>query len=255
MKLERDNFREEPQRRKREDSHEKGVILGAIFIVVGAALLLRNFNLLPEYIVQNFYNWKVLIMFIGALLVFDEKRRTGGVIMLFVGAFFFISQFFHFNFPFRQMMWPVIFVALGIYFILRKKNDSFFSDSSGLIDDDYLDETAIFGGGKKVVTSQNFRGGKITAIFGGYQVDLSEADLSMDKNVLMVDAVFGGLEIIVPEDWTVVVRMTPVLGGVGDKRTATSMHNQDATKVLVLKGTAIFGGVEIKNYPNRRYHA
>jgi hypothetical protein len=48
----------------------------------------------------------------------------------------------------------------------------------------------------------------------------------------------------VPEDWTVVSHLVPIMGGVEDKtrppQTATSHR-------LTLRGMALMGGVEIKN--------
>jgi hypothetical protein len=57
--------------------------------------------------------------------------------------------------------------------------------------------------------------------------------------------VFGGVEVKVPQDWLVINRITPIFGGVEDK--TSHPVGGLASKKLVLRGCAVFGGVEIKN--------
>jgi hypothetical protein len=96
------------------------------------------------------------------------------------------------------------------------------------------------------VVSKNLKGGKVTAIFGGADINMLQADF---QGVIELDAtcIFGGLELIVPSNWNVKVDITTVLGGVEDKR-PVELIGDNPDKVLLLKGTCIFGGVEIKSY-------
>jgi predicted membrane protein len=61
--------------------------------------------------------------------------------------------------------------------------------------------------------------------------------------VVNVFALMGGISIKVPTDWTVELEGTPVLGGFDEK----TMEPKDNSKRLVIRGTAIMGGVEIRN--------
>ncbi len=65
--------------------------------------------------------------------------------------------------------------------------------------------------------------------------------------MLEVNNVFGGAKLIVPSNWNVKNEVTAVFGGIEDKRTI-STGSADATKIMILKGACVFGGIEITNY-------
>lgn len=118
------------------------------------------------------------------------------------------------------------------------------SATTGLNDRVSID--AIFSGVNKRVLSKNFLGGKITAAFGGVDLDLSQTDISGEAT-LQVDVIFGGVKLIVPPHWDVRVEVTNIAAGVEDKR----MYRQsevDPDKVLVIRGTVFFGGLDIKSF-------
>jgi predicted membrane protein len=127
----------------------------------------------------------------------------------------------------------------------RKKR--FAPDEEYINSDDMIDASAIFGSVNKIVMSKNFRGGDVTSIFGGTELNFMKADIN---NIAVVDvtAIFGGCEIIVPSNWKVKVDITTILGGVEDKRPMELMTAAGSDKILILKGSCIFGGVEIKSY-------
>jgi predicted membrane protein len=76
---------------------------------------------------------------------------------------------------------------------------------------------AIFGGIERRVTAQDFQGGHINAIFGGVEIDLTDANMQAEEATLEINAIFGGVEIRVPETWQVAFRGTPIFGGIADK--------------------------------------
>ncbi|MDQ2871130.1 MAG: cell wall-active antibiotics response protein, partial [Acidobacteriota bacterium] len=118
------------------------------------------------------------------------------------------------------------------------------------IADSTLNEFALMGGGDRVVRSQDFRGGEVTAIMGGFQIDLRGAAIGGDSAELEVFTLWGGVDLRVPEDWNVVVRGVPVLGVFSSStRSAGSAVSEGraAGKTLVVKGMSIMGGVEVKN--------
>ena len=84
-------------------------------------------------------------------------------------------------------------------------------------------------------------------MFGGSEIDLTQAKLAEGVYTLEVNAIFGGVTVIVPSDWKIELKMTSILGGFTDKR-AYIKENPDPSKVLVIRGSAIFGGGEIKSY-------
>lgn len=112
--------------------------------------------------------------------------------------------------------------------------------------DDHLDALSIFGGVKKIIFSKNFQGGEIVNIFGGAELDFTQADIN-GRVYVDITQLFGGTKIIVPAHWMVISDMAAVFAGVDDKRIRTSAP-LDSNKVLVLKGISIFAGVDIRSY-------
>ena len=113
--------------------------------------------------------------------------------------------------------------------------------------DDIVDSTNIFSGTKKVVLSKNFKGGEIVSVFGGCEIDLTQADMTGPAD-LEVTAIFGGATLIVPSNWAINHSETvTIFGGIGDKRRIAPSPDAPS-KTLILRGTMIFGGMEIKSY-------
>jgi hypothetical protein len=108
-----------------------------------------------------------------------------------------------------------------------------------------LEEWAVFGGSQRRVDSQDFKGGEVSAVFGGVELDLRPAVIIQDEVVIEADAVFGGIDIQVPENWNVIVEGHGIFGGYDDKTLHTM--REDARPRVIVTGTAAFGGVVIKN--------
>ncbi|WP_205508789.1 LiaF transmembrane domain-containing protein [Longitalea arenae] len=112
--------------------------------------------------------------------------------------------------------------------------------------DNWLDVVTIFGNVKKMVYSKNFKGGDIVSIFGGAEINLTHADFNGSIVIEMVQ-IFGGAKLIVPPHWQIRSEtMVAVFGGIEDKRPPQTSYDED--KVIVLNGTTLFGGIEIKSY-------
>ena len=112
--------------------------------------------------------------------------------------------------------------------------------------DDFIDSTSIFGGAKKNILSKDFKGGDIVNIFGGTELNLTQADIK-GKVVIELTTIFGGTKLIVPSNWSVQSEAVTIFGGLEDKR-SLSATTDNSDKVLILKGTVIFGGIEIKSF-------
>ncbi len=119
------------------------------------------------------------------------------------------------------------------------------ANHSNYSSEDYIDTTSIFGGVHKKVVSKNFKGGDIVTFLGGSEIDLSQAEINGTAR-LDVTQVMGGTKIIVPAHWEVRSEVTALFAGFEDKRQQPAMINPD--KVLIIDGTSIFGGIELKNY-------
>jgi predicted membrane protein len=247
-----------------ENSHRpnnlKKVILGLIVIALGALLLADNFEGLSYHIRSIVFSFPMLIIAIGILNLFGRKSYVTGLILIMVGIFFLIPKVFYGIAPdFTRLFWPIILIAIGILIIARRSirngHNHFhhhhcgpqWEDSSPVNNfDNYIDEVNIFGGGKKRITAENFKGGKITSIFGGSELDLTNAKLAEGTNVIDMVCIFGGSSIIIPADWDVRSEVVSILGGFADKRLSISTP-VSKDRVLLIKGVAIFGGGEIKS--------
>ncbi|RYZ97090.1 MAG: hypothetical protein EOP47_22510, partial [Sphingobacteriaceae bacterium] len=113
-------------------------------------------------------------------------------------------------------------------------------------DADYIDAVSIFGGVKKTILSKDFKGGDIVNIFGGVELDFTQANIN-GQVVIDITQFFGGIKIIVPPHWKVVSDLAAVFASVDDKRLRTSAPI-DGEKLLILKGTSFFAGVDIRSY-------
>jgi len=179
-----------------------------------------------------------------------------------VGGVFLVNEY-AMDGQLKRHMWPLILIALGLVFILRpkrgrwqacseKKNPYMNAETAKptgeefYSQDDVIDSTCIFSGSKKVILSKNFKGGDIVNVFGGSEVDLMQADIN-GTAVLEVTAIFGGATLIVPSNWSIKSEAVTIFGGISDKRKFAAL-SEPSTKTLVLKGTMIFGGMEIKSY-------
>jgi predicted membrane protein len=112
--------------------------------------------------------------------------------------------------------------------------------------EDTIESTSIFSGTKRIVHSKNFKGGSIVAIMGGVEINLLNADMQSPA-VLDITSIMGGARIIVPSNWQVKSEITTIMGGVEDKRPLMQVA-EGSPKLLILKGTTIMGGIDIKSF-------
>jgi hypothetical protein len=111
--------------------------------------------------------------------------------------------------------------------------------------EDFIDATSIFGGSHRRVVSKNFKGGDVVTFMGGTELDLTQADFTGTIR-LDVTQVMGGTKIIIPPHWEVRSEVTTIFAGFEDKRQQPAVTNPD--KILVIEGTSIFGGIELRNF-------
>ncbi|MDR0687120.1 MAG: cell wall-active antibiotics response protein [Prevotellaceae bacterium] len=110
---------------------------------------------------------------------------------------------------------------------------------------EYVEYSTVFGGVHEKVGIKNFRGGEISCIFGGAEIDFSEAQLAEGAHTLEVNSVFGGVVLYVPIDWYIEVRQSQLFGNFVDNRPKPTFE-VDEKRMLILEVTAVFGGGEIK---------
>lgn len=226
------------------------VLIGVILVLAGLFLVIRNTGFLPDFIDNVIFSWPMLLVTIGLVMTLGATEKTAGLIVMAVGGFFMIPLIFRETFHMYNMFWPSIFIIVGIIFIVSRRGSwsHSISGQKGTSGDDFVDYVSVFGGGERQVVSQNFTGGKITAVFGGIELDLTRAALAPGVSVIEIACVFGGATLIVPDDWNVTLEVTPVLGGFSDSRKLRPGRTVDPNKHLILRGAVVFGGGEVKSY-------
>lgn len=112
--------------------------------------------------------------------------------------------------------------------------------------DSVLDTVSIFGGVKKNILSKDFKGGEIVNLFGGTDLDLTQADIN-GTVVIEIVQIFGGIKLTVPPHWQVVSDLAAVFSNVDDKRRSMQVP-LSADKVLVIKGVSIFAGIDVRSF-------
>jgi predicted membrane protein len=223
------------------------VLIGVAVIAFGFLFLLDNLGFLDFGYTLQF--WPALFILAGALK-FSQSQSSGGkitgVVMMAVGALLVLKGMGLVYISWRNLM-PLALIGLGLAVIFKsthaRKPETFINSSGeATTDDSIINVTALLGGVERRITSTGFRGGEVTAIMGGCELDLRHASIQGEA-VLNVFAMWGGIEIKVPEDWVVSMQGTPILGGFSEK----TMVSKDASMRLVIRGYAIMGGVEVRN--------
>lgn len=234
------------------------ILIGVLLIVVGLISVAGNFLHLPFNLPFHFTHYLFslpgLMMLIGLLILINHSNSLGGIVLVAVGGFWFLSKFS--NFPVRYWFseyWPVLLIIFGLYIILKRDGHSHYhkevdNNTDPKLDIDFVDEVSILSGGKRVVNSSEFRGGKITAVLGGVDLDLHKSSLAEGTNFIDLNVMFGGIDLIVPRDWKIIVNVTSIFGGFDDKRFIDINQIQESNKVLIIRGFVLFGGGDLKTY-------
>ncbi|MHC1730916.1 MAG: DUF5668 domain-containing protein [Bacteroidales bacterium] len=227
-------------------------LIGILLIVAGLILIIKKSSVLPEpldyFIDDIIFSWQMLLIAIGVITLVGSDNKTPGIVLISVGGFFLIPELFTDFFRSFNFFWPALFIVVGVVLLMNSKRIVKKLDYSGVNRADYIDNVNIFSGAERQVVTDNFQGGKITSIFGGGEVDLTRSSLAPGDNVIEITCIFGGTTIIVPDNWNVILEITPILGGFSDGRKLRGDVIRDNTRSLIIRGTVIFGGGEIKSY-------
>ncbi|MEO8582368.1 MAG: hypothetical protein ABI415_01155, partial [Flavitalea sp.] len=227
------------------------------------------------------FEFGVAALFIG---IKHRFRDISWIILMLVG-FAFLADIVYPGMNLRQYAVPAILIILGLLFIFRPKHSgrcynrnnrfrqkmaehharrhpgfqnpytdqnagntntaTIVPDTEGYDKDTFVDVVSVFSGVKKKILSKQFTGGDIVCVFGGAEINLTHADF-VSPIVLELTQIFGGAKLIVPANWEIRSEVSAIFGAVDDKR--PQPVNPLPEKTIVLKGTVIFGGIEVNSY-------
>lgn len=223
------------------------LVFGVILALLGVLFTLDNFGLLEVRHVERL--WPVALIALGGASLAQRWRTRpfGGLLLVGLGILFLLRNYHVIRVSLANLL-PLILVVIGLRIALGAlggRSRALNSAADPGMADAWLGGFVAFGGLERRITSPQFQGGDIGAFCGGWEIDLSRAKLAGKEARLDVFAWWGGGEIRVPEDWNVVVRVLPILGGTSDKTRHPAPGTEAGT--LVVTGTVVMGGVEIKN--------
>ncbi len=222
------------------------MIAGLIIIAVGAVLLLNQLGIFPHGIVVHF--WPVALIVVGLIKIFNGKERgewlAGGCLI--VGGVLLQTNSLGITHITLSQAWPMFIIVVGLMVVAHSLSGKACGGPAPTTDAD-LDSFYIFGGGERNVNAKDFRSARLFAVFGGYEVDLSRAEMAGNEAYVEANAVFGGGEIRVPLNWKVVLQGMGVFGGYNDKTQHVQTDASVPAKTLYVRGVAVFGGIEVKN--------
>ena len=221
------------------------VVLGLLVVGMGVLFLLDNLDILNFRHAVGF--WPLVLIVAGCASLFGNGARSSGyfgAVLIAAGVLMILGRMGVLYVSWGTL-WPLAMIALGGLVLYRSLGPGRVARpgvDGGADADGVVDIVAVLGGFERRVSTPDFRGGEITAIMGGCALDLREASIVKEATI-HVFAVWGGINIKVPPDWTVVLRGVPVMGGFAEK----TVTPPNAGKRLVITGYAIMGGVEVRN--------
>ena len=244
---------------------------GLILIALGVLFLLDEM-LIIDFDFGRFFStwWPSIFIVMGLASLAKHRYRywSGPLLLIAFGVFLQVSRLHIFSWWRVRSLWPAILILLGLWMLIGRLRprgvsvDSNLSSNTGVRQEsgELVDAFVIFGGLESAANSKQFRGGEATAILGGINLDLRSAALAPGENRLNLTALFGGINLHVPENWEVVVEGTPLLGSIEDARkTFAQPASPDAVLApragaeaaavggrLLVHGFAMFGGIEVK---------
>jgi predicted membrane protein len=220
------------------------LVFGFVVIAIGVLFTLDNLNIADGGAYLSRY-WPAGLIAIGAAKMFESRVRgsglMGGALFAAVGTWLLLDNLRLIEASFLDF-WPVLLVIAGAMIIWQGMHVGRVRPATA-DPDSVISAVAVLSGVNRGSNSSSFRGGELTAFMGACEIDLRQASISGEA-VMDVFAMWGGVEIQVPDNWRVIGHVTPLLGGFDDK---TRPPQSATAHTLIVRGVVIMGGVEIKN--------
>jgi hypothetical protein len=225
-----------------------GIVPALVVIGIGVLFLLNNLNIFFIHDVWRY--WPAILIAAGLVKMVDSPvssgRITGGILVG-VGALFLADNLGFLNLTWANF-WPLVLIGAGLLMLWSRlaPPPAGAANIPAGAHEGVLNDYAIFGGGDRKVITDDFRGGQLFAMFGGFNIDLRRAGMRGDSAVIYVTSMFGGVDLKVPPNWIVVGQVVAIFGGFGNKSVEPSA-DMPGVKRLYIKGSSMFGGVAVKN--------
>lgn len=217
------------------------LIVGLGILSLGILWTLDNLDFLESERITEW--WPLIIIVVGVVRLLDRfSSKSVSVVLIIVGVMLLLDSINLIDWDLGDFI-PLGIALLGAKLIWdavsRRQRPAAGSDPNANIH-----AFAIMAGIHRQSTSPAFRGGDANAIMGGVELDLRNAQIPPGEPAIIdAFAMWGGVEITVPDNWTVIGEVLPLLGGFDDKTISKSASNP----TLIVRGAAVMGAVVVKN--------
>ncbi len=235
-----------------ENNISKNSALGSILVVVGVAFLLSNLGLIPEGLSDFLFSWQVILILLG-LVGLCRGSVAGGVTLILIGGIYLIPNILdmlgidYSSFNLYSILWPAVIIFFGLWLIFHKRDlkkmKSFGKTHSHTTYDGAVNYDIVLNGIDEIFLGPSFTGGEINTIMGGAKLDLRRTKLSEGDTILKISSIMGGVTLLVPMDWNVVIISDSILGGFTDQRHGNGEYKD---RRLVIKASFFLGGGSIE---------
>jgi len=216
------------------------LVIGVVITLVGSLLILDRLGVVAFRLLFDL--WPLLLTFFGLSVVVQALRRNSAA---------------EGTSPAQPIIGPGLVLLLVVVSLLGwRVNEQRAAHESAPPSDVTLSLFGVFGEDTRASSSADFQGADMVSVMGATRLDLRQAQLAEGREVVVdVMGVMGGVEIFVPQDWTVDVRTVTIMGGVRDRRQASTREAESTTDGsaapaaprLIVKGMVVMGGLEIKS--------
>jgi predicted membrane protein len=223
-----------------------GLLPGLALILLGTLVLLGHMGIISVERVWRF--WPLLLVLLGVVRFIECRNRVFAALLILFGAGLLLSNLGYVRFSWDDI-WPILLIGLGLSLIWSRLEMPKLPTASSGGGPNSINEFAMFGGVERRISTSAFAGGSVSATFGGVELDFRSADIEGEEAVVLVDAVFGGIELVVPERWMVIYEGQSIFGGYSDETRPPlpDVPGAPPRKRLILRGRAVFGGISVKN--------
>ena len=260
------------RKRYRWQNPRRHLFSGLVFVTIGVVFLLGNMGVLDADRILRF--WPVILIAAGVFKILEsgnDYADSSGIFWVVIGGLFLLGNLGILRVAFRDL-WPVVLIGIGALLLWRSalgrrppREPSQDWTARGFTENTSTSTTpgteqgepapaassnsivsamAILGSVERRNNSPDFRGGSATAVMGRCEIDLRAAAITTpNQPVLEVFAMWGGIEVRVPPDWTVVSQVDPILGGYDD----STQPPKEESKRFIIRGSVIMGGIEVTN--------
>lgn len=215
---------------------EKSLIWGIILVIVGLLYLGNNLVL---WKVNIFFTgwWTLFIIIPSAISLFQRENTMSSVLGIIIGVLLLLATRDYIAWSMvGKVFIPFVIITIGVSLIFKPKMKYIKKNNK-----DVPEYIRVFSGSEERINDE-FKGASCVVVFGGIELDLTNAKITEDIIIDCV-AIFGGIDIKLPDNVILKTEGISILGGASNKY---SSKDKAKSPTIFINHVSIFGGTEIK---------